>query len=233
MAVAADRNPWFLSHNSTEIRDFSAFRPDIPPWNGSAEQGRAGNSVTHGGEGQNVLFLDGHVSFEDRPFCGVDHDNIYTLASDSTAASPMGSIPPGGTFNSTGPTDSVLVGESSYHAVIEQQAPEVDSRDLVGTSVLATLDDPLPEHCNAIWCATFQIAWDTFAEDLIKEPIEVIGAEELAGRLNNATFPLEDIEEESFYAAAGFVEGGIIEKIKSEMAQRFPSAQMPTLDQSP
>jgi len=39
---------------------------------------RAGNTVTHQEDGQNVLFVDGHVGFEKRPFCGVNDDNIYT-----------------------------------------------------------------------------------------------------------------------------------------------------------
>ena len=45
------------------------------------------NSSNHGGsgagEGQNVLFADGHVSFEKTPIVGVDHDNIYTLMTDN------------------------------------------------------------------------------------------------------------------------------------------------------
>jgi prepilin-type processing-associated H-X9-DG protein len=36
------------------------------------------NSRNHGGEGQNVLFMDGHVEFLKRPIVGVDNDNIYT-----------------------------------------------------------------------------------------------------------------------------------------------------------
>lgn len=41
------------------------------------------NSNNHGGsgngEGQNVLFADGHSSFEKTPIVGIDNDNIYTL----------------------------------------------------------------------------------------------------------------------------------------------------------
>ena len=41
------------------------------------------NSPNHGGkgtgEGQNVLFGDGHASFEKSPIVGIDQDNIYTL----------------------------------------------------------------------------------------------------------------------------------------------------------
>jgi prepilin-type processing-associated H-X9-DG protein len=36
------------------------------------------NSRNHGGEGQNVLFVDGHVEFRKQPIVGVNYDNIYT-----------------------------------------------------------------------------------------------------------------------------------------------------------
>lgn len=42
------------------------------------------NSRNHVGEGQNVAFVDGHVSFERTPLVGVDGDNIYSIASDSS-----------------------------------------------------------------------------------------------------------------------------------------------------
>jgi prepilin-type processing-associated H-X9-DG protein len=74
MAVAADRNPWIPSPFAKANKDFSKFNP-----NGMPEQQRYGNSVVHEGEGQNVLFVDGHVYFEKRPFCGVKDDNIYTF----------------------------------------------------------------------------------------------------------------------------------------------------------
>jgi len=74
MAVAADRNPWIPSPFVKAQKDFSKFDP-----NGKMEQQRYGNAVVHKGEGQSVLFLDGHVYFEKRPFCAIDDDNIYTF----------------------------------------------------------------------------------------------------------------------------------------------------------
>ncbi|MFH1715843.1 MAG: zinc-ribbon domain-containing protein [Planctomycetota bacterium] len=76
-AVLADRNPWFDSPFE-KGRDFSLFKPDVPPFTGTQEEARYGNAVAHYGDGQNVLFLDGHVGFERRSFCGANEDNIYT-----------------------------------------------------------------------------------------------------------------------------------------------------------
>ena len=43
------------------------------------EQIRTANSPNHNREGQNVLFGDGHVDFENNVFCGISRDNIYTF----------------------------------------------------------------------------------------------------------------------------------------------------------
>ena len=36
------------------------------------------NSRNHKGNGQNVIYGDGHVAFEKSPYVGIDQDNIYT-----------------------------------------------------------------------------------------------------------------------------------------------------------
>jgi prepilin-type processing-associated H-X9-DG protein len=52
------------------------------------------NSRNHAGDGQNVTFVDGHVSFEKRPIVGVNFDNIYTLQSDfDKPATYIGMVP--------------------------------------------------------------------------------------------------------------------------------------------
>jgi prepilin-type processing-associated H-X9-DG protein len=95
-AVAADRNPW-IDSPSVKAADFSGFRPEIAPFNGTSEQAKRGNTLRHEGEGQNVLFLDCHVDFEKRPYCGLDDDNIYTSwdGQDRTRGVPpkLGSVP--------------------------------------------------------------------------------------------------------------------------------------------
>ena len=71
-AVIADRNPWQDSPFK-KAGDFHAFNPD-----GDRNTVITGNAVTHRGDGQNVLFMDSHVSFEKRSYCGINNDNIYT-----------------------------------------------------------------------------------------------------------------------------------------------------------
>ena len=109
-------------------------------------------------------------------------------------------------------------------------ATDVDSNSLKQTAVVATLDCPLPEHKNAIWCSTFQMAWDRLKQDIIGEPLQIPEAQELTDRLNRSQFPTGSVEERSYYATAGFVKNGIIEQVEKEMRRRFPAEPAPTFD---
>ena len=46
---------------------------------------KQGNSNNHDEDGQNILYGDGHVSFEQNPFVGVQRDNIFTTKLNSTS----------------------------------------------------------------------------------------------------------------------------------------------------
>ncbi len=52
------------------------------------------NSHNHDGEGQNFLFGDGHVEFENDPFVGPSNDNVYTLDTTSSSGGTESSAPP-------------------------------------------------------------------------------------------------------------------------------------------
>jgi prepilin-type processing-associated H-X9-DG protein len=108
-AVAADHNPW-LDSPSTNARDFARFKPDIPPFKGSQRQALHGNTFRHDAQGQNVFFLDGHVEFAKRPFCGLDDDNIYTISGNSDTGDPLGTPPQLGS-QPAHPRDSLLVND--------------------------------------------------------------------------------------------------------------------------
>ncbi|OHB67417.1 MAG: hypothetical protein A2Y77_05310 [Planctomycetes bacterium RBG_13_62_9] len=228
--VAADRNPW-LKSPAGDAGNFILFKPDLPGMGGTPETARAGNSISHNQEGQNVLFVDGHVSFQERSYCGPDNDNIYTVARSGDRGDPLGIVPVVPMVAPMSRTDSVLVHDPVSTVTAINQAPDVDSKNLKQTAVVATLDCPLPEHKNAIWCSTFQMAWDQLKRDIVGEPIQLPEAQELANRLNQTQFPTRDIQQESYYAAAGFVKDGVIERIQKDMAKRFPSEPVPVFDE--
>jgi prepilin-type N-terminal cleavage/methylation domain-containing protein/prepilin-type processing-associated H-X9-DG protein len=70
-AVAADINPGTTGNSGND----NVLAPNT---SSSGQSMRYGNSNNHGKDGQNVLYGDGHVEFQNNPFCGTNGDNIYT-----------------------------------------------------------------------------------------------------------------------------------------------------------
>ncbi|MBN2315914.1 MAG: hypothetical protein JXM79_18450 [Sedimentisphaerales bacterium] len=224
VAVAADRNPWMSSLGRVPKTYPGQFNPE-----GGRASVKEGNSMAHWEEGQNVLFLDGHVSFEESSCCGVHNDNIYTFWDGGDIR--IGSPPVACVSEPQDRIDTLLVNEPGiYKATTVRQPRSVNSNELKHTTIVATLESPMPEHKNVIWCGTFQIAWDKFKNDIIQEPVDLIDVQELDDRLNRGEFSPGNLEADSFYATAGFVKDGIIEEIHKEMTRRFPSEPAPVFD---
>ncbi len=80
LPVAADKGPFSASSPPQQLP------VETPAWtddnNMEPQEWRSFNSGNHGGqgngEGQNVLFGDGHATFEKTPDVGIDQDNIFT-----------------------------------------------------------------------------------------------------------------------------------------------------------
>ena len=116
MAVAADRNPWLDPDTDTSNYVWDGYANTPPPEIIKAYQ--KGNAGPHQREGQNVLFMDIHVDFENEAHCGIDEDNIYTY----DPASRPPDIQRGaelmcgvyGTLWPLFPRDSLLVNECDY-----------------------------------------------------------------------------------------------------------------------
>jgi prepilin-type N-terminal cleavage/methylation domain-containing protein len=107
LAVAADRNPWIDSPaGDSKAANFAMFNPD-----GGREAVKVGNAIQHQEDGQNVLFLDNHVSFEKQSFCGVNDDNIYTFWDGGDIR--RGGLPVLGTSEPMDRTDSFLVNDGT------------------------------------------------------------------------------------------------------------------------
>jgi prepilin-type N-terminal cleavage/methylation domain-containing protein len=109
MAVAGDRNPW-ISSPAAEAKDFTRFKPDMLPWNGTTEQAKYGNSGSHQGDGQQVLYMDIHVEFAKRAYCAIEDDNIYTHLPQGLGHPQLGKPPvPGPACEPGHRKDSLLV----------------------------------------------------------------------------------------------------------------------------
>ena len=97
MPISCDKGPYYTAgaEHVTGVGAVKDIRDDAtnPPtdWEGrdpievmkySNEEWRNYNSQNHNFEGQNILFVDGHVDFVRKPIAGVHNDNIFTAASD-------------------------------------------------------------------------------------------------------------------------------------------------------
>jgi hypothetical protein len=104
------------------------------------------------------------------------------------------------------------------------------SEALQQSVVLPTLDTPIPANKSAIWCSSFQLAWNHLMTDVAQGPIQLKDAQILADRLNQAGQSDSDLDARDFYAAAGFAKDGIIQRIQTEMGRKFPDSTAPTFD---
>ncbi len=81
-AVASDINPGTYATNSDD-------QVIAVSTTSAASAQRLGNSNNHGKDGQNVLYGDGHVEFQNNPFVGVSRDNIFTRGGAGAASQTL------------------------------------------------------------------------------------------------------------------------------------------------
>jgi prepilin-type N-terminal cleavage/methylation domain-containing protein len=111
LAVAADRNPWIPSPaGAGKASQFAQFIPT-----GGRDIIKIGNASQHQDDGQNVLFLDNHVTFEKNSFCGVNDDNIYTSWGSAATDIRKGVLPAAG-IEPMDRTDSYLLHDDATMA---------------------------------------------------------------------------------------------------------------------
>ena len=88
---------------------------DVPEWQNvdiEATVGWEANSPNHDFKGQNVLYADGHVEWQDHPYCGVRWDNIWT-SQKTGVASGTNPDPTSGTGSTPGNLQT-FVDKASY-----------------------------------------------------------------------------------------------------------------------
>ena len=96
------------------------------------------NSFNHQQEGQNVLFGDGHVEWLSDPFCGTQHDNIYTaggpeIKADERTKAVITASPVSGTDSILLPTATDIGFKMRPH--IDQKPLSVDDRNKLKAAI--------------------------------------------------------------------------------------------------
>lgn len=81
-----------------------------------------------------------------------------------------------------------------------------------GTKVTPVLGEAMPEGQNVLWCASFQMAWDS-AGAKIGRPIRLRPPSKLADALNGSSFDRSWVDEDSVFTTEGRMDDGVLERI--------------------
>ena len=102
--------------------------------------------------------------------------------------------------------------------------PLVRAEDLQSTDILPHMDGPIVPGRNYVYCGSFQLAWNELQDEILKGPVLLEGDPPMATALNGQVFRSSDLSEESYLAMVGKPSDGIVDRIRTAMAARFPQA---------
>jgi prepilin-type processing-associated H-X9-DG protein len=141
---------WKLNNSiSAEFAIVADMNPGIDalikvPLTAGEDAVRIGNSPNHGGEGQNVLYGDGHVEFQVTPYVGVAGDNIYTYGNsgkDHKDAAGEGIVGP-----SVGPSDSILLPTAKDVGVVDASGKLTEAAKKRRLGIAANMKPATPQQ---------------------------------------------------------------------------------------
>ncbi len=107
-------------------------------------------------------------------------------------------------------------------AAAEQPNLTARAEDLKQTIVTPHLELEIPADTNVLWCSSFQLAWNELC-DLAGGTVEMESPPAMVAVLNKKTTTKADLDEESYVALAGLASEGIYDRIRAELAAKFPS----------
>ncbi len=102
------------------------------------------------------------------------------------------------------------------------------ARDLRQTEVAPTLDTPISEGRNLIWCATSQIAWNELCA-LAGEDVRMEREDRAVALLNQKTVTRDDLDESTYFATAGTMGAGVRDAIQDGLRTSFQGQASPEL----
>ena len=106
------------------------------------------------------------------------------------------------------------------------------SSEFKSTVVVAHTESRLAPSKNVVYCATFQLAWNTLQKDVIEQSIQLEGNPPAAKVLNKMTFRGKELSPESLLAMAGWTKDGVVDQLKSQLTKRFPNSSFPIVPSS-
>lgn len=100
----------------------------------------------------------------------------------------------------------------------------IDSGRLLRTAVLPTLDTPIPEGKNAIWQIGTPLAWKQSRRELLVDFPSPVG-DPVATRLARSAASTGDVDPRSLLLAFGKADRETTDRIRRQLAKRFPGHQ--------
>ncbi|MFN7020951.1 MAG: hypothetical protein ACK4WH_06440 [Phycisphaerales bacterium] len=120
---------------------------------------------------------------------------------------------------------------TTHDEVAGKPALKAMASDLKATTVVATIEQPMPDGRNVLWCATAPLAWHELAEAM-GGPLSAAAVGEgaaMVAALNKTASERADLDDASFVALGGFGRDGILKQIRDALQERFKGAASPSL----
>ncbi len=95
---------------------------------------------------------------------------------------------------------------------------------LVHTVVTTDWEAPIESGRNLIYCATFQLAWNSLIDDVVAEPVKLEGDPPLAQVLNKRLVEKSDLTDDCYVALAGLAKNGILDRVNTALESKFGEA---------
>lgn len=98
---------------------------------------------------------------------------------------------------------------------------QLKSTDLKYTNFTAVMNSKIIQGKNLLFCSTFQFAWDSLKNNIIKDKVMLSGNPPVAQELNKSIIPKTDISSNSYVSMAGYKKDNIIKKINNALKSKF------------
>ena len=92
-------------------------------------------------------------------------------------------------------------------------------KETLGVEVVPTLSDKV--SADTSWCPTFQLIWNDFKNDIVKEDIKFDEKSDILDNLNKGEFTTNDISDSHYYKVYGRKNLKLKNKIESAIKEKF------------
>lgn len=117
----------------------------------------------------------------------------------------------------------LLLSSCSWKSSMAAEAKplKASSKDLKSTIISSYLEQPMQQGKNIIYCSSFQLAWNEFEDNLIKDKLKLDGNPEMALQLDKRLTDKSDLSEKDYFVMSGYAKDNIVDKINKGLQEKF------------